>query len=44
VKGQESKGRAELQGKGPEWMGVRHHEKETSPLSNSGFPIILQGV
>jgi hypothetical protein len=23
--------------RGPEWMGIRHHEQETGPPSKSGF-------
>jgi hypothetical protein len=30
-----------LPGKGPEWMGIRHHEQETGPPSKSGFFNIL---
>jgi hypothetical protein len=28
-------------GKGPEWMGIRHHEQETGPPSKLGFFIIF---
>ncbi len=30
-----------LPGKGPEWMGIRHHELETSLPSKSGFSVIF---
>ncbi len=31
-----------LPDRGPEWMGIRHHEQETSPPSKSGLVIILK--
>jgi hypothetical protein len=30
-----------LPDRGPEWMGIRHHEQETGPPSKSGFFIIF---
>jgi hypothetical protein len=30
-----------LPGKGPEWMGICHHEQDTGPPSKSGFFIIF---
>jgi hypothetical protein len=30
-----------LPDRGPEWMGIRHHEQETGPPSKSGFLIIF---
>jgi hypothetical protein len=32
-----------LPGKGPEWMGIRHHEQETGPSSKLGFVITFAG-
>ncbi len=29
-----------LPGKGPEWMGIHHHEQDTGPPSELGFFII----
>jgi hypothetical protein len=31
-------------GKGPEWMGIRHHEEDIGPSSKSGILLFLQGV
>jgi hypothetical protein len=46
VKGVESQRVGQLlPAKGPEWMGIRHHEQETGPPSKSVFFILLlQGV
>jgi hypothetical protein len=33
-----------LPDRGPEWMGIRHHEQETGPPSKSGSSLFLQGV
>jgi hypothetical protein len=33
-----------LPDRGPEWMGISHHEQDTAPPSKLGFLIILQGV
>ncbi len=30
-----------LPDRGPEWMGIRHHEQETGPPSKLGFLIIF---
>ncbi len=30
-----------LPDRGPEWMGIRHHEQENGPPSKLGFLIIL---
>jgi hypothetical protein len=30
-----------LPDRGPEWMGIRHHEQETGPLSKLVFLIIF---
>jgi hypothetical protein len=27
--------------RGPEWIGIRHHEQKTGPPSKLGFPIIF---
>ncbi len=32
-----------LPDRGPEWMGIRHHEQETGPPSKLGFLIIFAG-
>jgi hypothetical protein len=32
-----------LPSRGPEWMGIRHHEQETCPPSKMGLFIFLQG-
>ncbi len=32
-----------LPGKGPEWMGIYHHEQETGPDSKLGFFITFAG-
>jgi hypothetical protein len=32
-----------LTGKGPEWIGIHHHEQDISPPSKLGF-YFLQGV
>jgi hypothetical protein len=31
-----------LPGKVIQWIGIRHHEQETGPLSKSGFFIIFE--
>ncbi len=33
-----------LTGKGPEWMGIRHHEQDIGPPSKVGISLFLQGV
>jgi hypothetical protein len=30
-----------LSGKGPEWMGIRHHEQNTKLPSKLGFPFLF---
>ncbi len=30
-----------LPDRGPEWMGIRHHEQKTGPPSKLGFPVIF---
>jgi hypothetical protein len=32
-----------LPGKGPEWVGIHHHEQETGPPSKLGFFITFAG-
>jgi hypothetical protein len=31
----------QLPGKGPEWMGIRHHEQNTRLPSKLGFPFLF---
>jgi hypothetical protein len=33
-----------LTGKGPEWIGIRHHEQDIGRPSKSGMLLFLQGV
>jgi hypothetical protein len=33
-----------LTDKGPEWMGIRHHEQDIGPPSKQGSSLFLQGV
>jgi hypothetical protein len=42
MKGLKAKGVGQLlPDRGPEWMGIHHHEQETGPPSKLGFLIIF---